>query len=66
MNILKICCGEKKSCQIRSEYNVNYLSIEMISNDKSMNYKVVALDESYIFRRTLICIRGSYERNMFF
>jgi hypothetical protein len=35
---------EKNPSNFRSGYSVNYLRIKMISNEKSMNYKVVALD----------------------
>jgi hypothetical protein len=51
---------------LRFEYIFDYLSIKMILNDKSMNYKVVTLDESYKFRITFIYILGSCERNIYF
>jgi hypothetical protein len=65
---LKICCWEKKEIplNLRFEYIFDYLSIKMILNDKSMNYKVVTLEESYKFRITFIYILGSCERNIFF
>jgi hypothetical protein len=37
--------AKKISSKFRSEYNVDYSSIEMVSNDKSMNYKVVYLNK---------------------
>jgi hypothetical protein len=40
---------ERVSSNVRSEYNADYSSIEIVLNDKSMNYKVVALDGSYNF-----------------
>jgi phage replication-related protein YjqB (UPF0714/DUF867 family) len=48
---------EKISSNFRFECNVDYLNIEMISNDKSVNYEVV-LNESYHSRVTFICIWG--------
>jgi hypothetical protein len=36
---------------------VDYLSIEMISNEKSLNYKVVYLDETFNSRIKFISIR---------
>jgi hypothetical protein len=49
--------AKKISSKFRSEYNVDYSSIEMVSNDKSMNYKVVYLNKWYKF-----CIKFiSYE-----
>jgi hypothetical protein len=36
---------------------MDYLSIKIISYDKSVYYKVVGLDESYNFRITFISIR---------
>lgn len=41
----------------RFKYNVDYLNIEMISNQKNMNYKVVGLDGIYNFCITFISIR---------
>jgi hypothetical protein len=38
----------------------------MILNEKSMNYKIVAIHEIYNFHITFISIQSSYERNMFF
>jgi hypothetical protein len=54
-----------KSSNFISKYIVDYLSIKMIWKDKSMNYKVVAVDKSYKFCITFIFVRVSYEKNMF-
>jgi phage replication-related protein YjqB (UPF0714/DUF867 family) len=56
---------EKISSNFRFECNVDYLNIEMISNDKSVNYEVV-LNESYHSRVTFICIWGHMKENMSF
>jgi uncharacterized protein (DUF927 family) len=41
--------SREKNCQILhlNITSFNYLIIKMVSNDKTMNYKVVALDETY-------------------
>jgi hypothetical protein len=49
LNFLKMSERERVSSNVRSEYNADYSSIEIVLNDKSMNYKVVALDGSYNF-----------------
>jgi hypothetical protein len=57
MKMLRVFEGmspREKSSNFRFEYSVDYLSIKIISNEKCMNYKVVALDEIYNFCITFI------------
>jgi hypothetical protein len=47
----------KKMSKFRFEYNINFLTIKIISNTKCMHYKVIAPNKIYNFRIAFICIQ---------